>query len=52
MFFDKDIDKPFEEWLQKLVNDEGGAEKAIKKYKHELNEESIILMYGMKVKNA
>ncbi len=52
VFYDKDIDKPFEKWLQKLVNDAGGAEKAIKKYGKQLNEESIILMYGMKVENA
>lgn len=52
VFFDKDIEKPFEKWLQKLVNDAGGAKEAIKQYKNELNEESIILMYGMKVDNA
>jgi len=52
VFFDKDIEKPFEKWLQKLVNAAGGAEKAIEKYKNELNEESIILMYGMKDENA
>ncbi len=52
VFFDKDIKKPFEKWLQKLVNKEGSAKKAIKKYGDQLNEESIILMYGMKVENA
>ncbi len=52
VFFDKDIEKPFEKWLQKLVNDAGGAKEAIEQYKNELNEESIILMYGMKVENA
>lgn len=52
VFFDKDIEKPFEKWLQKLVNDAGSAKKAIKKYGDQLNEESIILMYGMKVENA
>ncbi len=52
VFFDKDIEKPFEKWLQKLVNDAGGAKEAIEQYQNELNEESIILMYGMKVENA
>jgi hypothetical protein len=52
VFFDKDIEKPFERWLQKLVNEAGGAEEAVKKYDSQLNEESIILMYGMKVKDA
>lgn len=52
IFFDKDIKKPFEKWLQQLVNDAGGAKEAIEQYKDELNEESIILMYGMKVENG
>lgn len=52
VFFDKDIEKPFEKWLQRLVDKAGGRKKAIKKYGHLLNEESIILMHGMKVDNA
>ena len=50
VFFDKDVDKPFEKWLQKLVNEEGSVQKAIEKYTNQLNEESIILMYGIKRK--
>ena len=52
VFFDKDIEKPYEKWLQKLVNKAGGSNKAIEEYKSQLNEESLIFMYGMSVTNA
>ncbi len=52
VFFDKDIDKPYESWLQDLVDLENGSKNAIKKYMNELNEESLILMNGMSVRNA
>lgn len=52
VFFDNKVKKPYESWLQGLVNEEKGAEKAIKKYMDSLNEESLILMNGMSVTNA
>jgi len=52
VFFDKDIEKPYEKWLQKLVNDAGSYEEAIEKHKNKLNEESLIFMYGMSITNA
>ncbi len=52
IFFDKDIEKPFEKWLEQLVQQEKSLEIAIEKYKNIVNEESLILMLGMEHKNA
>ncbi len=52
IFFDKDIVKPYQNWLQSLVNDVGDAKETIEKYKDELNEESLIQIHGLKVENA
>lgn len=48
VFFDKDVKKPYQGWLELLVKSEESIEIAIEKYKDKLNEESIILMYGIK----
>lgn len=47
VFYDKDIKKPYENWLRTLVHEAGSAKAAIEKHRELLNEESIILMYGM-----
>lgn len=52
VFFDNTIKKPYEDWLQKLVNENGSAEEVISKYKSELNEESLILLHGMEPNNG
>ncbi|OCL99588.1 iron-dicitrate transporter ATP-binding subunit [Aliarcobacter thereius] len=52
VFFDKDIKKPYQDWLQSLVNKYGSADKVLEQYEKKLNEESIILLYGMKQRNA
>lgn len=52
VFFDNTIKKPYEDWLQKLVNKSGSAKEVINKYKYELNEESLILLHGMEPNNG
>lgn len=52
VFFDNDKIKPHEQWLKKLADQEANIEVAIEKYKSVLNEESLILMYGMGKDNA
>lgn len=52
VFFDKDIAKPYQIWLQNLVNKYGNSKNVIENFIDELNEESIILVQGMEPKNA
>jgi len=47
VFFDNSVEKPYEKWLEQLVLNEGGVEKVIEKYSNQLNEESLVLIYGM-----
>lgn len=47
VFFDSSVKKPYEKWLEQLVLREGGVKKVIEKYGDQLNEESMILIYGM-----
>lgn len=49
VFFDDVVIKPYEKWLQQLVTQEGGISNVMEKYRDQLNEESIILMFGMEV---
>lgn len=52
VFFDKDISKPYQTWLQNLVNEYGNSKNVIETFIDKLNEESIILVQGMEPKYA
>lgn len=52
VFFDKDVPKPYQKWLQNLVNKYGSSDEVIEKYKNDLNEESLILLSRMEPINA
>lgn len=53
VFFDKDIQKPFEKWLERLtISERNNNRDAVEEYKNILNEESLILMLGIRNTSA